>query len=144
MRGSPPLHLVLFMVAFALLAIPLSHLTFARPESVVTTSQVQASEKTSTQLRFRFAHKPVSISVKLDGTELFSAKVPDKSTASVRNELTIPKEGLELVVTVAWPEGTPDTAFTMEVEPDGMDMQTQTHWSSGSHMEEFYTFQWKS
>ena len=31
MRGSPPLHLVLFVIGFALLAMPLAQLTFARP-----------------------------------------------------------------------------------------------------------------
>lgn len=143
MRGSPPLHLVLFAVAFVLLAIPLSHLTFARPEPEVNPTEAQPSDKIATQLRVRFAHTPVSISIKLDGNELFTARIQDRSAASVATELTIPKEGLEFVVSVVWPEGTPDTAFTMEVEPEAMDMQSQTHWSSGSRMEEFYTYQWK-
>jgi hypothetical protein len=59
------------------------------------------------------------------------------------SELAIPKEGLEFLVNVTWPEGTPDTAFAIELEPDGLETQTQTRWASGATLDDVFTFQWR-
>jgi hypothetical protein len=144
MRGSPPLHLVIFGIVFAALAVPLAQLTFSRAPAVTMGAAAEVA-KTRTYIRFRFAHAPVSASVKLDGRELVAAKFapPSNSTVEFQSELSIPKEGLELVVNVTWPEGTPDTAFAVELEPDGLDAQSQTRWSTGAKLEDVFNFQWK-
>jgi hypothetical protein len=100
---------------------------------------------TRTYIRLRFAHAPLSASVKLDGRELVDAKFAPSSSSTVefQSDLSIPKEGLELVVNVTWPEGTPDTAFAVELEPDGLDAQAQTRWSTGAKLEDVFNFQWK-
>lgn len=38
-----------------------------------------------------------------------------------------------------WPEGTPDTALTVEVEPDGFETRSETRWSTGSALSEILT-----
>ena len=145
MRGSPPLHLVIFGVVFAALAVPLAQLTFSRPPVVSVEAPAAHAAKTRTYIRFRFAHAPLSASVKLDGRELVPADSASlrSSTVEFQSDLAIPREGLELVVNVTWPEGTPDTAFAIELEPDGLDAQSQTRWSTGSKLEDVFNFQWK-
>lgn len=149
MRGSPPLHLTLFLVGFILLAVPLAHLTFARPaamEHVKTLAVPEATADTTPAIvRIRFAHGPELLSVKLDGRELVSpaALQAAKSVIEIKESLLLNSDGLELFVNARWPAGTPDTALSLELEPDGLDMQSQTRWTSGSQLSEAFTFHWK-
>ena len=142
MRGSPPLHLVLFALAFALLAVPLGQLTFGRLDASQTERVADPLAPTPAVLRVRFAHVPKGISVKLGAKELMPAKPQATASMEARVELAIPKEGIDLLVGVTWPEGTPDTAVTVELEPDGLEAQAQTRWSTGAKLTEVFTFQW--
>jgi hypothetical protein len=142
MRGSPPLHLVLLILLFGAISVPLAQLTFARAK-VTMNHEVQQSGKTRTHIRFRFAHAPLSASVKLHGKDLMTAKFPPTGNLGATMELVIPEEGIEFLVSVTWPEGTPDTAFAMELEPDGLETQSQTRWSNGASLSEIFTFEWK-
>ena len=142
MRGSPPLHLVLFVIGFALLAVPLARLTFARTNAPVN-REVSVPDGTRTQIRLRFAHVPIRASVKLEGRELLAANFTRAGNIEFQTELSIPNEGIEFQVSVVWPDGTPDTAFSMELEPDGLDAQSQTRWSGGARMNDVIAFEWK-
>ena len=145
MRGFPPVQIFLLCLAFAVLAIPLTHLTgrtraqeLARPRP-----ELRAKNQGGTQarLRLRYAHVPTSISVKI-GEQVVIAKVeaaPVEATALL-NE---PRDGVDVFVVVEWPEGTPDTAVTLEVEPDGLETQSQTLWSSSGKLDEVVTYKWK-
>jgi hypothetical protein len=145
MRGSPPLHLVLFAVGFALLAIPLAQLTFARPERQAATQVEKASTATPTLIRLRFAHAPKSVSLKQhDGPELLSGTSgPPGAEIEARGDLRISEDTIELLLDVTWPEGTPDTAVTVDLEPDEKELQGQTRWSTGARLEEVLSYQWK-
>lgn len=147
MRGSPPLHLVLFAIGFVLLAVPLAQLTFARPAAkggVIVQTEPDAPT-TSAYVRLRFAHKPESLSVQLDGRELVTpgSLQSAMSVIEIKENLLLTSDGLELLVNSKWPAGTPDTALSLELEPDGFDMQSQTRWSSGNHLSDALTFHWK-
>jgi hypothetical protein len=147
MRGSPPLHLVLFAVGFALLAIPLAQLTFARPVQKVDTSAVAPPTSKPTLIHLRFAHAPKSVSLKQSGgPELLKKLEGDAPTAiETKVDLEIPQAGIEFLLNVTWPDGTPNTAVTMELQPDEMDSQSQTHWSSGASMQdEVISYKWES
>lgn len=143
MRGAPPLHLVLLAVAFALFAIPLAQLTFARQETVMVKAEAPktASIKTEALLRIRFAHVPQSLSLKMGDRELMPS-LPLISPLEIRTDMAIPAEGLDLMLDVAWPAGTPETAVTIELEPDGLDIQSHTRWSSGAQLHEILPFLW--
>ena len=41
------------------------------------------------------------------------------------------------------PENTPDTALTLEIEPDGLEARSETRWSSAGNLDEVITFSWK-
>lgn len=143
MRGAPPIHLVLLAVAFGLFAIPLAQLTFARHETVMAKAEAPTtpSAQTGVLLRLRFAHVPKSLSLKLGDREL----VPSGSQVSpveIRTEVTLPAEGMDLLLDATWPEGTPETAVTIDLEPDGLDTKSHTRWSTGTQLHESLPFLW--
>ena len=147
MRGFPPLHVLTFLVAFALLAIPLSRLTFARVDEMpVRPAKVEkaASEKVPTFIQIRMAHAPTSLSLKVDGHELLSPEQQKSGDTklSFDTELSIPSEALEISATATWPEGTPSTVLTLDLEPSEKQNQSQTNWSIGNKLSAAYTFRW--
>lgn len=145
MRGFPPLHLLLFALAFGLVSVPLAHLTFARPAVVQSVGKKPAvtDEGIHTYVRLRFAHLPEQVSVKLGDQVLLDQKTTaPSSTMETEASLVIPKDGVELLVQATWPTGTPDTALTVEIEPDEKEARSQTHWSVGTALSQIYSFAW--
>lgn len=149
MRGYPPIQLFFLMLAFGAMAVPLARLTFAREKPVVAAvAKVEKETKhTPTQMRIRFAHPVKSLSLKLGDREMLSNGTAGTATFTspleVNQDLDIPAEGIEFIVSAEWPEGTPDTVLTLELEPDGLDSKSETRWSSGNQMTEVISFQWK-
>src|SRR5262245_39028563 len=91
---SSLLHLALFMVASALLAIPLAQLTFARPERAepprkVETAAPETHATIPALVRVRFAHKPQKVSLKLDGHELLAAPSAQHATSSMESRASL-------------------------------------------------------
>jgi hypothetical protein len=56
--------------------------------------------------------------------------------------MAISKAGDDLELTASWADGTPETALTLEIEPDGNEERSQTRWSSGTALNEILTFIW--
>jgi len=147
MRGSPLLQCLIGAIAFALFAVPLARLTFARAEVKLKDRASQAPPETAgarrTFIRVRCAHAPESLSLKLAGKEL----IPRSTSAFpslLETEAPIPasREGVELKLAARWPGGTPDTAVTVELEPDELDALRETRWSSGPELNEILNFKW--
>lgn len=137
------------MLAFGAMAVPLARLTFAKEKPVMVAAAKQAKEPkhTPTQLRIRFAHPVKGLSVKQADHEVLKNTTTGvtefTSPVEVKTDLDIPVEGIEFIVSAEWPEGTPDTALTLELEPDGLDSKSETRWSNGNQMTEVISFQWK-
>lgn len=147
MRGFPPIHLLLLMIAFGLIAVPLSHLTFARPTTVATWISGELPEDTQepvkTFVRLRFAHLPMTLEVKQGNQVLMSEKTTSPSLEmEITTKMVVPKEGLELLVNATWPENTPSTAVAVEVEPDGKSLRSQTLWSVDSTLGDVCSLTW--
>lgn len=149
MRGYPPIQLFFLMLAFGAMAVPLAHLTFARDKPVVVAAapKVPAARLTPTQLRIRFAHPLKALSLKLSDRDLIKNTTTGIATFSspieLNQDIDIPADGIEFIVSAQWPGGTPDTALTLDVEPDGLDTKSETRWSSGNQLTEVISFQWK-
>ena len=141
MRGSPPIHLALLLVGFVLLAIPLVRLTSDVRVVAKDTKDGKDSYKLMTTIRFRYAHKPTKMGVTLGNEQVLSDAA--NPLMEIRQAMPIPKEGIELQVDATWPAGTPDTALTIEMEPDGLEAQSQTRWSREARMNEIIVYQWK-
>lgn len=147
MRGSPLLQCLIGALGFGLFAIPLVQLTFARAAVAPTTrtapAAAAASDARHTFIRLRFAHPPKFCSLKLGGVELMpQSAVPPGSPIETEARLAIPSGGIDLALTAQWPGGTPDTAVTVELEPDELDARRETRWSTGPALTEILSFKW--
>lgn len=141
MRGFPPIQIFLLCLAFIVLAVPLSHLTGDTSHAKIippTTAEV-ASVKAF--LRLRFAHQPATLSLKIADKELITAI----DTSPLEFDATLPalKNGVDVFLSATWPDNTPDTALTLDIEPDGLAARSETCWSSSGSLDEVITFTWK-
>jgi hypothetical protein len=156
-RGFPPIHILAFSIAFALLAIPLMHLTgssiFPAPamngsdgsaESPAGANGSKAPEekRVSALVRLRYAHKPLSMSLTQDGKELLKNADLSASTIEVKAAIGVSHAGNEVMLAATWPPGTPETPLTLEIEPDGYEARSETRWASDAELNEVITFQW--
>jgi hypothetical protein len=141
MRGFPPIQIALLVIAFVLLAIPLSHLTGNAQARPVASKQEKKDQVVKALLRLRYAHQPASLSLKIGERQLITAAT--EALMEVETTLVSPHSGVDVALTATWPENTHDTALTVEIEPDGLDTQSQTRWSSAGSLDEVITFTWK-
>jgi hypothetical protein len=147
MRGFPPFHLLICVIAFALFAIPLARLTFARPETVgmkrTATAPKADADSIPTRILIRYAHQPKTLSLKYGDLELVPKEATfPASTIELKANFNRPSDGIEMTVAATWPQGTPDTALAIELEPDGLDSKAQTRWSTGLQVSEIISFNW--
>ncbi|MGV3658955.1 MAG: hypothetical protein ACO1TE_02190 [Prosthecobacter sp.] len=141
MRGFPPIQIFLLCLAFIALAVPLSHLTGTSTQDKPATKAEKKAEKSSgARLRVRYAHRPATLSVKIADKELVGEVTA--SPLEIKTTLLAADEGVDVFLAATWPEGTPDTALTLEVEPDGLESRTETRWSSGAALDEVLSFVW--
>ena len=147
MRGSPALHLFIVLLGFAVFAVPLAKLTFARPEiphphAVAPIHEVPAG-KTKCVITVRFVQKPTTLSLKIGGKdEVTGLSNSPASPAETTAELVLPEAGLEVLASASWPQGSPEQALTVDIEPDGREALSLTKWSVGGQLNEVLTFHW--
>jgi hypothetical protein len=141
MRGFPPIQIFLLCLMFGVIAVPLSHLTGETSNAKVVVTSSEAASSINALLRLRFAHRPASLSLKVADQEAFSAVGDSPMEAEV--SLSALERGVDVFLVATWPEGTPDTALTLEIEPDGLEVRSETRWSSSGGLDEVITFTWK-
>lgn len=141
MRGFPPIQIFLLVLTFVVLAIPLSHLTGTTSTAKAAPAKVVEEKGVKALLRLRYAHRPTTLSVKIGDKELIREIAG--SPIELETFLPTPKDGVDVFVSATWPEGTPDSAITLEVEPDGLATRNDTRWSSAGSLDEVITLEWK-
>ncbi len=141
MRGFPPIQLFLLCLAFIVLAVPLSHLTGNTSNAKVIQPAVKEAPSVKALLRLRFAHKPATLSLKIADKELITTT--DASPLEVDAVLASTQDGVDVFLSATWPDNTPETAVTLELEPDGLEARSETRWSSAGSLDEVITFSWK-
>jgi hypothetical protein len=157
MRGFPPLQIFILGLLFAVLAVPLVQLTGkASPALGADKPQDSSVVKGGTEhpegehkhiqvpalIRLRYAHRPESISLKSEGEELLTNLDLSSPLIEIKTDIEISHQGNEFSLEAQWPGGTPDTALTLEIEPDGFDMRSETRWSSEAALHEILTLIW--
>lgn len=145
MRPSPLILLVVVLAGLGLAAVPLARLTRAQPapSANATAASVESEEKIRTLVRLRFAHAPVAVNLLEHERSLLTVGEGGEETLlEVEAELALPSEGVEFRVEVTWPNGTPQTAVTLEVEPEGLDARAATRWSDVGTLSEIIPFTW--
>jgi hypothetical protein len=146
MRGFPPIQIFLLCLAFIVLAVPMSYLTGNTSNAKVVKIPLvngapEGAESMVELLRLRFAHKPSTLSLKISDKELITSA--DASPLELHAVLPSTKDGVDVFLSATWPENTPDTALTLEIEPDGLEARSETRWSSAGSLDEVITFSWK-
>ncbi len=141
MRGFPPIQIFLLCLAFIVLAVPMSHLTGNTSNAKVVKVAAKEAKSVKALLRLRFAHKPTTLSLKLADKELIASA--DASPLELDAVLSSTKDGVDVFLSATWPENTPNTAVTLEIEPDGLEARSETRWSSAGSLDEVITFIWK-
>ncbi len=141
MRGFPPIQIFLLCLAFSVLAVPLSHLTGDTSNAKIIPPKAAESTSVKALLRLRFAHPPTTLSLKIADKELITAI--DTSPLEIDTSLPSFKNGVDVFLAATWPDNTPDTALTLEIEPDGLEARRETRWSSGGSLDEVITFAWQ-
>ena len=141
MRGSPPIQIFLLGLMFVVLAVPLSHLTGTTTPVKAAAVEKVVEKSVKGLLRVRYAHKPATLSVRIGEKEVIGSV--EGSPMEVDAPLPSTKDGVDVFVKATWTEGTPDTAVTVELEPDGLATRSETRWSSAASLDEVITFEWK-
>ena len=141
MRGFPPIQIFLLVLTFVVLAIPLTQLTGTTSHAKAAVVKVEKAESVKALVRVRYAHKPVTLSVKIGDKELMAGI--EASPIELITSLPSVKDGVDVFLSATWAEGTPDTSITLELEPDGFAARSETRWSSGGSLDEVITFEWK-
>ncbi len=141
MRGFPPIQIFLLVLTFVVLAVPLSQLTGTTTPRKAAVVKAVESTSVKSLVRLRYAHKPVTLSVKIADKELIAeiAASPIELTTSLPSV----KDGVDVFLSATWADGTPDTSITLELEPDGLASRSETRWSSAGSLDEVITFEWK-
>ncbi len=141
MRGFPPIQIFLLCLAFIVLAVPLSHLTGNTSNAKVIKVAAKEAKSVKALLRLRFAHQPNTLNLKIADKELITNA--GTSPLEVDAVLASTKDGVDVFLSATWPENTPDTAITLELEPDGLEARREFRWSSAGSLDEVITFSWK-
>lgn len=141
MRGFPPIQIFLLALTFVVLAVPLSHLTGTVSHAKTAAAKVEESPSVKSLVRLRYAHKPVTLSVKIADKEL----IAEIGGSPIELDTALPsvKDGVDVFLSATWADGTPDTSITLELEPDGFASRSETRWSSAGSLDEVLTFEWK-
>ncbi|MDP1591984.1 MAG: hypothetical protein Q8M07_29760, partial [Prosthecobacter sp.] len=137
----PPIQIFLLCLAFIVLAVPLSHLTGNTSNAKVVKVSAKETQSVKALMRLRFAHQPSTLSLKIADKELITTA--DASPLEVDAVLASTQDGVDVFLNATWPDNTPDTAITLELEPDGLEARSETRWSAVGSLDEVITFSWK-
>lgn len=128
MRGSPLLNALIAFLVIGLLGIPVHRLTRAVAIAGPTPPPAVASARVPVELRFTTA--PKTVRIQHLGKVIWSADAPGLS-ADAELTLTWPKEGVDLLVEVGWPEDAPLSAARVVITDPDLNEHTATIWGTG-------------
>ena len=140
MRGSPPIQLFLLVLAFGLAGVVLARLT--GNEVKEGPKAVKKAEKSKMTLRLSWAGKLEKLSLKHEERELASKVDLSGDEAEIGIEAEVAKTGVELFLDAKWADGTPKTALSVELEPDGQEARSQTRWTTEAAVNDLLVFTW--
>jgi len=90
----------------------------------------------------RFAHLPSWFRVSHDERVLWEVTDPKQASEYMgKTTLDLADEGVELIIEVEWPEGTPHSAVELVLEPDALEGKGVTLWGTG-RIDEIATYRW--
>lgn len=144
MTSSPLRQFFPALGAVILLGLFLYNMTAGTPpaQEVRRPAAADQSAEIPTVITVRCAHRPEFLSISRGGRVLWQSYKPALHEEA---ECGLPLEdgSVTLTVSARWPEGTPDTPVTLELEPEGKPSASATRWSFGPSLNDSYSFSWK-
>lgn len=144
MTSSPLRQFFPALGAVILLGFFLDNMTTDAPGAQEAPRPASTAQSTNvpTVITVRCAHRPEALSISHRGRLLWQSGTPGLYEEA---ECGLPlKDGsVTLTVSARWPEGTPDTPVTLELEPEGRPSVSATRWSFGPSLNDSYSFSWK-
>jgi hypothetical protein len=126
MKGHPLLRLLVILALFAFALLPLWRLTRVQAGAVQIQPKEQATG-TNVRLQLTFAHGPKTFRVEHLGRTLWEGAgggLTQEKTVTLR----LPKEGVDLVLKVEWPEKTPESAVRLAWTVGDAEKKAVTLW----------------
>ncbi len=102
----------------------------------------QSADVVPTVITVRCAHRPEFLSISQGSRLLWQSAAPGLHE-EVECGLPLANGSITLTVSARWPENTPDTPVTLELEPEGREAASATRWSFGRSLNDSYSFSWK-
>ena len=145
MKGNPFKELVLVAVFFLAMLIPMLRLTGLHADAPLLTveDEHRIAVLRESWATFRFAHRPEKCVLTVNGIALWTILAPEENRIDQSIPLPIEQDRVEVLVSVTWPEGTPETVCELTLEPDGLPGQQVSVWGSGS-IEELLLYHWEA
>lgn len=84
-------------------------------------------------MELTFTRPPAAVKILHLGKEIWTATAPERE-AEAQLQVPYPRQGIELVFSVAWPEGEP-AAMRVRLEDPTGETQERTIWGSGETTE---------
>lgn len=143
MTSSPLRQFFPALAGSIMVGLLLYHMTSAPPAAPAALRNAPAGKVPGvpTVITVRCAHKPESISIAAGGRLLWQSRSPDLHEEA-ECLLPLKQDSATLTVSARWPEGTPDTPVTLELEPEGKRSVSATRWSFGPSLNDTYSFSW--
>ncbi|MDB6138871.1 MAG: hypothetical protein JWO94_1943 [Verrucomicrobiaceae bacterium] len=144
MRGSPPVQLAFLLLGFFVVGVPLVQLTHGRTQAGPQAApHALSAAVTPVFIRLRYSQKPLQLVLKDGSGHVLTPAGLAASPVEIHTQAIIPPEGLEFFLSAEWPPETPETAVTVEIEPDALQSRSQTRWSLDGRIEDTVAFTWK-
>ncbi len=142
MKSRPIPELLFILLLFGVAWFPLKRLTDAGAAVSLSAPSLRppdapgdAGKSVPVFLRIKSAHAPERCAVSLPGGEPLWTWDNTAAVTSIDARIDLPiRPGavLDLAVRATWSGGTPETALTLTLEPDGIEGESVTVWARGS------------
>lgn len=144
MTSSPLRQFFPALGVVVLLGLFLYRMTAGTPpaQEVSRPASAEQSADVPTVITVRCAHRPEFLSISHGGLVLWQSSTPGLHE-EVECGLPLENGSATLTVSARWPEDTPDTPVTLELEPEGREAASATRWSFGPSLNDSYSFSWK-
>ncbi|WP_295928023.1 hypothetical protein [uncultured Akkermansia sp.] len=144
MTSSPLRQFFPALGVVVLLGLFLYRMTAGTPpaQEISRPASAEQSADVPTVITVRCAHRPEFLSISHGGRVLWQSSTPGLHE-EVECGLPLENGSVTLTVSARWPEDTPDTPVTLELEPEGREAASVTRWSFGPSLNDSYSFSWK-
>ncbi len=141
MTGSPLLRFFPALAGVCLTGALVYHMTSAPRAEQAAPVTTTAAQQIPALLVIKCAHAAQRLTVSHGENILWQSDAPALQDEA---EILIPATPhLTLSVKAVWPQGTPNTPITLELEPEGKPGAAATRWSFERELKDTFTFSWK-